>query len=259
MDADLPSGWAREYEGRNGVEYFFEPRNLTVSVLPRYDSARERASEMTATGYLVRVHRLLPSDSDVPLTLGTVETFDEAKRLAAEYMTLLSQRVVRQDGEDRAAVLATAALIAPYTDDALVRLVQSWSDSSLRGVAHCNVRADTDGDGGDDGDGGGDGYGSDDGDVTVVFRRSSDDLPDAEARRRCAALRESLAASSDDDEPNGLVASTDAATLAYVVPSGDPAVGTLFLFDRDASLSLPAFFTDTAALLARRQADRDAR
>ncbi|WP_256297847.1 hypothetical protein [Haloarchaeobius salinus] len=228
MDADLPPGWVREYEGRNGAEYFHEPRELALSILPRYDSHSGRASEMTASGYLVRVHRLFGDDYWTPLTLGRTETLAEAKDLALAYM----QRLHRQGGT-RTEELAAIAGVAPYTDDLLVRLVRTRSEFGLRTVAH---RVDDA--------------------VTVVYERDGSDEPSAgDARARCRRLGRAL--DVDGTEPASVVVATDDETLVYVAPGGDPADGTLFAFDPDARLVLPDLLDDLEALLVRRERDGD--
>ncbi|MFD1644214.1 hypothetical protein [Haloarchaeobius litoreus] len=224
MAADLPPGWVREYEGRNGAEYFHEPRELALSILPRYDSPRGRASEMTASGYLVRVHRLFGDDYWTPLTLGRTETLAEAKDLALAYM----QRLHREGGT-RTEELAAIAGVAPYTDELLVRLVRTRSEFALRAVAH---RVDDD--------------------VTVAYERDdADALSAGAARTRCRRLARALDA--DGTEPTTAVVATDDETLVYVAPGGDPAVGTLFAFDPDARLVLPDLLDDLETLLARRE------
>jgi hypothetical protein len=226
MDGDLPTGWVREYEGRNGAEYFHEPRELALSILPRYDSHNGRASEMTASGYLVRVHRLFGDDYWTPLKLGRTETLAEAKDLALAYM----QRLHREGGT-RTEELAAIAGVAPYTDDLLVRLVRTRSEFALRALAH---RV------GDD--------------VTVSYERDDGDgLSASEARIRCRRLARALAA--DGGGPTSVVVSSDDETLVYVAPTGEPADGTLFAFDPDARLALPDLLDDLETLLARRQRD----
>jgi hypothetical protein len=224
MDADLPTGWVREYEGRNGAEYFHEPRELALSILPRYDSPRGRASEMTASGFLVRVHRLFGDDYWTPLTLGRTGTLAEAKDLALAYM----QRLHREGGT-RTEELAAIAGVAPYTDDLLVRLVRTRSEFALRAVAH---RV------GDD--------------VTLAYERDGSGALSTEAvRTRCRRLARAL----DGDGPASVVVSTGGETLVYVAPTGEPADGTLFSFDPDARLVLPDLLDDLETLLARRQRD----
>ncbi|MFC4406454.1 hypothetical protein [Haloarchaeobius iranensis] len=226
MDDALPTGWVREYEGRNGAEYFHEPRELALSILPRYDSHNGRASEMTASAYLVRVHRLFGDDYWTPLTLGRTATLAEAKDLALAYM----QRLHRQ-GDTRTEELAAIAGVAPYTDDLLVRLVRTRSEFALRAVAH---RV------GDD--------------VTVAYERDDADALSAnEARTRCRRLARALVA--DGDAPASVVVSTGDETLVYVAPPGEPAAGSLFAFDPDARLVLPGLLDDLETLLARRQRD----
>lgn len=224
MAGDLPAGWVREYEGRNGAEYFHEPRELALSILPRYDSPRGRASEMTASGYLVRVHRLFGDDYWTPLTLGRTETLADAQDLALAYM----QRLHR-DGGTRTDELAAIAGVAPYSDDVLVRLVRTRSEFGLRAVAH----RDSDG-------------------VNVVYERDESDVLSAGgARSRCRRLARAI--DGDGTGPASVVATTDGETLVYVAPTGEPAIGTLFAFDADARLLLPDLLEDLAALLARRQ------
>ncbi|WP_440992129.1 hypothetical protein [Haloarchaeobius baliensis] len=224
MDGDLPAGWVREYEGRNGAEYFHEPRELALSILPRYDSPRGRASEMTASGYLVRVHRLFGDDYWTPLTLGRTETLAEAKDLALGYM----QRLHREGGT-RTEELAAIAGVAPYTDDLLVRLVRTRSEFGLRTVAH--RVADS---------------------VTVVYERDESAVLSAKiARARCRRLGRAM--DVDAATPASVVARTDDGTLVYVAPTGEPSVGTLFAFDSDARLVLPDLLEDLETLLARRE------
>jgi len=74
----LPDGWHREYQGRHGAEFFYEPRNVTMSVLPRYDSASGRASQKAPSRYVVRIHQLLARGGSRPVTLGEREAFDDA-------------------------------------------------------------------------------------------------------------------------------------------------------------------------------------
>lgn len=224
MRDELPAGWVREYEGRNGAEYFHEPRELALSILPRYDSARGRASEMAATGYLVRVHRLFGDDYWTPLTLGRTETLADAKELALAYM----QRLHREGGT-RSDELAALAGVAPYTDDLLVRLVRTRSEFGLRAVVHR------------DGDA-----------VTVVYGRDDDGPSLATARKRCRRLARAL---GTGDGPASVVVTDEAATAVYVAPTGERSVGTLFTFDPDARLLLPDLLDDLELLLARRQRD----
>lgn len=224
MDGDLPTGWVREYEGRNGAEYFHEPRELALSILPRYDSPRGRASEMTASGYLVRVHRLFGDDYWTPLTLGRTETLADAQDLALAYM----QRLHRE-GDTRTEELAAIAGVAPYTDDVLVRLVRTRSEFGLRTVAHR------------DGDA-----------VSIVYERDESDVLSAGgARSRCRRLARAI--DVDGTEPASVVTATDDETLVYVAPTGEPTVGTLFAFDADAQLLVPDLLEDLAVLLDRRQ------
>ncbi|WP_257299809.1 hypothetical protein [Haloarchaeobius sp. FL176] len=233
MDGDLPTGWVREYEGRNGAEYFHEPRELALSILPRYDSPNGRASEMTASGYLVRVHRLFGDGYWTPLTLGRTATLAEAKDLALAYM----QRLHREDGT-RTEELSAIAGVAPYTDDLLVRLVRTRSEFALRAVAHRS---------------------SDD--VRVAYERDeAGGLSAVEARARCRRLARALDA--DGTEPASVVVTAADQTLVYVAPTGEPTDGTLFSFDPGARLVLPDLLDDLEALLARRQregsdSDRD--
>lgn len=231
MPDDLPAGWVREYEGRNGAEFFHEPRELALSILPRYDSPGGRASEMTASGYLVRVHRLFGDDYWTPLTLGRTETFADAKELALAYM----QRLHREGGS-RTEELAAVAGVAPYADDLLVRLLRTRSEFGLRSVAH----RDAD-------------------EVTVVHERSDGDGPStAAAERRCRQLARTLGPDgrpAGEDGPASVVRSTGDETAVYVAPTGDPAVGTLLTFDPGTRLVLPDLFDDLETLLVRRQRD----
>lgn len=130
---DLPSGWCREYEGRHGAEYYYERRNLTVSVLPRYASARGRASEKTPEHYEVRVHRLLAPDPMVPVTLGRRETFDAARSLATAYMRRVDSFRVRSD---RTGAFAAFTEVASYDDDVLLALARGLLGDRPRSLVH---------------------------------------------------------------------------------------------------------------------------
>ncbi|NHN42440.1 hypothetical protein G9C85_12510 [Halorubellus sp. JP-L1] len=129
----LPPGWHREYEGRHGAEYFYERRNLTVSVLPRYERAQGRASQKEPSRYVVRVHRLLSPGPSVPLTLGERETFADANALARKYMTRVDSVRLRAADDD---LLAAFAGVATYDDDVLRALCRSIAGSAVRTVVH---------------------------------------------------------------------------------------------------------------------------
>ncbi|WP_267641999.1 hypothetical protein [Haloarchaeobius amylolyticus] len=222
----LPVGWVREYEGRHGAEFYHEGRNLTVSVLPRYDSPGGRASAMTPSAYVVRVHRLFSADFAVPLTVGTARTFGGAKGLATKYMEQFSAEFVRRDGPDDAAAIEALSAVAEYSDDLLVSVVQSRTDWGLQGIAHCAP-----------------------GSVEVIFRDDDLTLSEAEATGLYEAVRDGTAATAGRDHPVGTLTTTDAGTVVWLTPTGDPETGTLFLFDPDTPLSVPAFFEDTSDIL----------
>jgi hypothetical protein len=226
----LPDGWIREYEGRHGAEFFHEPRNLTVSVLPRYDSPGGRASAMQPSGYVVRVHRLFSSDFAVPLTVGTAQTFGAAKLLATQYMEQFSREFVRRDDAGDAAVVEALSTVGDYSDDLLVSVVQSRTDWGLSAVAHCDPES-----------------------VEVVYRTDDGTLADAAATALYESVRDAVAATAGDGQPVGTLTTTDAGTVVWLMPAGDPATGTLFLFDPDTPLSVPGFFEETADLLRGRK------
>ncbi|MCT9095418.1 hypothetical protein [Haloarchaeobius sp. HME9146] len=229
----LPEGWVREYEGRHGAEFYHEARNLTVSVLPRYDSPAGRASAMTPAGYTVRVHRLFSSDFAVPLTVGTTTTFGAAKELATEYMEQFSTEFVRKGGPNETVIIEALSAVADYSDDLLVSVVQSRTGWGLAGVAHCTPAS-----------------------VEVVYREDDLTLSQSEATGLYEAVRDGAVATAGSDRPVGTLTTTEAGTVVWLTPDGDPEAGTLFLFAPDTPLSVPAFFEDTADLLRGRPGQR---
>lgn len=130
---ELPDGWIREYEGRHGAEYFYEPRTLTVSVLPRYATASGRASEKDPDRYVVRVHRLFGGDTTVPVTLGTRPTYQDAVDLAEKYMDRVGATGIRTaDG----GVFEAFIDVANYDDDVLLMLCRSATGAPVNALVH---------------------------------------------------------------------------------------------------------------------------
>ncbi|WP_435334854.1 hypothetical protein [Haloarchaeobius sp. TZWWS8] len=227
--AALPDGWQREYEGRHGAEYFYEPRNLTVSILPRYESARARASTMEPTSYLVRVHRLFSSDFAVPLTIGTARTFERATDLAMRYMEQFSTKFVRHGVDGFEPALEVLSAVADYSDDLLVSLVRSRTRWGLRAIAHCSPE-----------------------DITVVHQRDGTSLSEREATELYEAVRDAAAAVAGDRRPTASLTVTEQDAVAWVMPRGDPGAGTLFVFDPDVAMETPTLFEELTELLRRR-------
>jgi hypothetical protein len=218
----LPSGWNREYEGRHGAEFFYEPRNLTVSVLPRYERAFGRASEKDPVGFVVRVHQLLSPGPSVPMTLGECETFASASDLARTYMARVDARRVRSSNDGAFAAFTD---VAAYDDDVLVALCGSLSGSSVRSLVHY-----------------------DDGAVAVPY--ATDESP-AAVRKRLTGRVRALAALTDDEE-SACYVSRDAGDLAWV--SRDDGDGTLVEF-ADAHDDVAAFLEELAQFVRRKDAD----
>ncbi|WP_435361067.1 hypothetical protein [Haloarchaeobius sp. DFWS5] len=228
----LPAGWQREYDGRHGVEYFYEPRNLTVSVLPRYDSPGSRASQMEPSGYLVRVHRLFSSEFTTPLTVGLTDSFPAAKELATRYMEQFTSEFLRRGATDDSLAIEALSAVADYSDDLFVDVVQSRTKWGLRGVAHCSPDS-----------------------VDVVYQRDGSGFTDELAARLYDSVRGvsvGSVGSDGDSSSTGALVTTDGGTAVWVTPDGDPDCGTLCYFAPDTALSVPALFEDTAELLRRR-------
>jgi hypothetical protein len=198
---ELPSGWVREYEGRHGAEYYYERRNLTVSVLPRYASARGRASEKTPEHYEVRVHRLLAPDPMVPVTLGRRETFDAARSLAREYMQRVDARGLRSD---RTGAFAAFTEVASYDDDVLLALARGLFGERPRSLVHVE-----------------------DGDLSVAH--TTNDSP-AAVRERVGTRIDALQSMTHSGDA-GVYVAGDAIDIVWL-PRGD-GDGTLVEFDGD--------------------------
>ena len=131
----LPDGWHREYQGRHGAEFFYEPRNVTMSVLPRYDSASGRASQKAPSRYVVRIHQLLARGGSKPVTLGEREAFDDALDLARTYMERVNAVGVRSE---RIEPLEAFTDVATYDDDTLLALARSKAGSPVTALVHAD-------------------------------------------------------------------------------------------------------------------------
>lgn len=220
----LPPGWHREYEGRHGAEFFYEPRKLTVSVLPRYERAFGRASEKEPASFVVRVHQLFSPAQSVPMTLGERETFAAATDLARTYMDRVTARRVRSSNESAFAAFTD---VATYDDDVLVALCRSVSGSSVRSLVHY-----------------------DDGAVAVPY--ATDESP-ASVRARLTDRVRALADVTGPGDDAVFVSRGDG-DLAWVGRGdGD---GTLVEF-ADANDDLTGFLDEIAGFVRRKDADAD--
>jgi len=220
----LPPGWHREYEGRHGAEFFYEPRKLTVSVLPRYERAFGRASEKEPASFVVRVHQLFSPAQSVPMTLGECETFPAATELARAYMDRVDARRVRSSNESAFAAFTD---VATYDDDVLVALCRSLSGSSVRSIVHY-----------------------DDGAVAVAY--ATDESP-ASVRTR---LTDRVRAFVDFTRPgdDAVFVSRDDGDLAWIGRGGED--GTLVEF-ADANDDVTGFLDELAAFVRRKDAGVD--
>ncbi|WP_227131564.1 hypothetical protein [Halorubellus salinus] len=221
----LPAGWHREYEGRHGAEYFYDRRNLTVSVLPRYERAYGRASQKEPVAYVVRVHRILDPEPSVPMTLGERETFAAAKELARRYMRRVDTRSLRAANEDAFAAFTD---VASYDDDVLVDLCRSLARSPIDAVVHV-----------------------DDGRVTVAH--ASNESPAAVRDRLTARTRQFSEFTDPGDSAWYLARAT---TDLVWVPRGG-ADGTLVEF-ADAHDDVGAFLDEVGSFVRRRDVEDDA-
>jgi len=220
----LPPGWHREYEGRHGAEFFYEPRKLTVSVLPRYERAFGRASEKEPASFVVRVHQLFSPAQSVPMTLGERETFAAATNLARTYMDRVDARRVRSSNESAFAAFTD---VAAYDDDVLVALSRSLSGASVRSLVHY-----------------------DDGALAVPY--ATDESP-ASVRTR---LTDRVRAFVDFTRPgdDAVFVSRDDGDLAWIGRGdGD---GTLVEF-ADANDDVTGFLDELAGFVRRKDADGD--
>lgn len=218
----LPAGWHREYEGRHRAEYFYDRRNLTVSVLPRYERAYGRASQKEPVAYVVRVHRILDPEPAVPMTLGERETFAAAKDLAMRYMRRVDTRSLRAAGGDAFAAFAD---VASYDDDVLVDLCRSLARSPVDAVVHV-----------------------DDGRVTVAH--AANESP-AAVRKRLTDRTRRFADLVEDGDSACYVARATTDLVWVARGDGD---GTLVEF-ADAHDDVGAFLDEVAAFVRRRDVD----
>lgn len=230
---DLPAGWHREYEGRHGAEFFYEPRNLTVSVLPKYATPKGRASEKTASRYVVRVQQLLGANHPGPLTLGERDTFEAAIGLARTYMSCLDRVRVRSNRTDP---LAAFTEVGAYDDDVLLALARLGTGSAVRTLVHVD---------GDDLD-------------VVQHLEGSPAAVRERVRDRVAALR--AATRPGDDAIHVTRTDTDLVWIPRNAGDDGTVDGTLIVFENDGDgTELGTILEEVAAFLARRpeQTSRD--
>jgi hypothetical protein len=222
-ERDLPAGWFREYEGRHGAEYFYDRRNLTVSVLPRYATLGGRASQKDPIGYVVRVHRLVAPEPAVPMTLGERETFPAARELAHRYMSRVDAVSLRSNDDGPFEAFAE---VASYDDDTLVSLCRTLARSPVRSVVHA------------------------DGDALDIAHAT--DETHASVRDRLGERVRTFAAVSDHGDDAWYVARRNG-DLAWV-PRGD-ASGTLVEFE-DANDDVASFLAEIGRFVKRKDARR---
>jgi hypothetical protein len=220
---ELPHGWQREYEGRYGAEYVYDRRNLSVSVLPRYESALGRASEKTPDRYVVRVHRLLSPDPSVPVTLGVRETFDAAIDLAEKYMRRVDAIAVRST---TTGLLEAFTDVAAYDDDVLLAICRSLTGSGVRSLVHTD-------------------------DDTLEVPHAVADAPGA-VRERLADRIASLRTATQPGD-GALYVNTGTCDVVWI-PRGETD-GTLIELDRDVDRDLPGFLEEIGAYVRGRELD----
>lgn len=224
---DLPAGWHREYEGRHGAEFFYEPRNLTVSVIPKYATPKGRASEKTPSRYVVRVQQLLGANHPGPLTLGERGTFEAAVGLARTYMACLDRVGVRSNRTDPIAAFTD---VDAYDDDVLLALARLGTGSTVRTLVHVD---------GDDLD-------------VVQHLEEAPSTVRGRLRERIDAFRASTR--PGDEAIHVTRAATDLVWIPRTETDDGRVDGTLIEFenDGDADTELGAFLAEIGDFLARR-------
>lgn len=97
--ATLPSGWDRDFEGRERATYVYAPRDLRLTVNPENDAPKLRASERTSSRFFLRVDRPLDDLAGDPITIGEAPTMAAAVRLAETYMRQIAAGSLRTNGD----------------------------------------------------------------------------------------------------------------------------------------------------------------
>lgn len=104
--ATLPSGWDRDFEGRERATYVYAPRDLRLTVSPANQAPGVRASDRTSSRFFLRVDRPFDDRVGDPITIGEAATMAAAVRLAETYMRQIASGAIRTGGD------------APTLDDA---------------------------------------------------------------------------------------------------------------------------------------------
>jgi ADP-ribose pyrophosphatase YjhB (NUDIX family) len=241
----LPTGWARDFEGTVSAVYRREPTGIEVIIEPRY--TLDKRQKNTPTRYRIRLKRPFwyGRGDHIETPLETVDTFDEARTRAFEYMETYNQRyrqandrgtVIRQpDGTRDTPLTATAAATQAAADttetsmDQVIQHLRTLVDDGLCAV--WDARDDT---------------------VEVHYTADTFDQEQvAPINTALATFDEASIAEELDTGVRSIAVTVDNYVLYRFAP--DDAPKTVVVIDETSYRVEPNFTRETAALLADRE------